>query len=102
MDDNMKFFFDEPIMNIACFVSGSGTNYERIYERDKTKNYFVCSNTSYCAGVTKAKANGHSTTVLDSNLHFKRALHSEKISRRGTERDSYDTALCTLMEQEML
>ena len=97
----MKVFFNEPIMNIACFVSGSGTNYERIYERDKNKNYFVCSNTSYCAGVKKARANGHSTTVLDSNLYFIRTLDSEKIPRRGTERDSYDIELCTLMEQEI-
>ncbi len=97
----MKYFFNEPIMNIACFVSGSGTNYERIYERGKDKNYFVCSNTSDCAGVKKARANGHSTTVLDSKLHFIRTLDSGKIPRRGTERESYDKALCTLMEEEI-
>jgi folate-dependent phosphoribosylglycinamide formyltransferase PurN len=101
MDDNMKYFFNEPIINIACFLSGSGTNYERIYERDKNKNYFVCSNTSNCAGVKKARANGHSTTVLDSKLHFIRTPDSGKIPRRGAERESYDIALCTLMEQEI-
>ena len=88
-------------MNIACFISGSGTNYERIYERDRNKKYFICSNTSDCAGVKKARENGHSTTVLDSELHFVRKLDSEKIPRRGAERESYDIALCTLMEQEI-
>ena len=97
----MRFLFNEPIMNIACFVSGSGTNYERIYERDKNKKYFVCSNTSDCAGLKKAIANGHTTTVLDSKLQFIRKLDSGKISRRCAERDSYDIELCTLMEQEI-
>ena len=97
----MKYSFSEPIINIACFVSGSGTNYERIYERDKNKNYFVCGNTSDCDGVKIARANGHSITVLDSKLHFIRTLDSGKIPRRGAERESYDIALCTLMEQEI-
>ena len=97
----MQYFFNEPIVNIACFVSGSGTNYERIYERDKNKKYFVCSNTSYCEGVKKARANGHPTMVLDSKLHFIRTLDTENIPRRGAERESYDVALCTLMEREI-
>ena len=100
-DDNMKYFFNEPIINIACFISGSGTNYERIYEREKNINYFICSNTSDCAGVKKARANGHSITVLDSKFHFIRKLDSGKIPRRGAERESYDIELCTLMEREI-
>jgi phosphoribosylglycinamide formyltransferase-1 len=83
----------------ACGVSGSGTNYDRIYERDPVKQHIIFSNAPACSGVTKAKARGVPVAILDSAKYFKEMWTIEKVPRYGAERNSYDMALMTLMEQ---
>ncbi len=86
-------------MKYACGVSGSGTNYDRIYERDTVKQHIIFSNAPACSGVAKAKGRGVPVAILDSNKFFKEMWAVEKVPRYGVERNSYDMALMTLMEQ---
>jgi phosphoribosylglycinamide formyltransferase-1 len=83
----------------ACGVSGSGTNYDKIYERDPGKQHIIFSNAPSCAGVSKAKSRGVPVALLDSARYFKEMWGLEKVPRYGVERNSYDMALMTLMEQ---
>ena len=85
-------------MTIACFVSGSGTNYERIFERDPDKKYVVCSNVSGCKGVEKAVIHGNPIAVLDSRKYFWDRFESVNVPRKGPERDEFDQKLCEYME----
>ncbi len=86
-------------MKYACGVSGSGTNYERIYERDPSAYHVVFSNAPGCPGTVKAQNNGAPVVSLDSGRYFKQMWGLEKVPRYGVERNSYDMALITLVEQ---
>ncbi len=98
-----KLIFDPasgPI-KYACGVSGSGTNYDRIYERDPKQYHVVFSNAPLCTGVSKARERGAPVALLDSERYFKGMWGVEKVPRYGTERNSYDMALMTLVEQTL-
>ncbi len=86
-------------MTYACGVSGSGTNYERIYERDPDTRHVVFSNAAGCAGVVKARDHGAPVAVLDSERYFREMWGLEKVPRHGVERDSFERAMMTLVEQ---
>jgi phosphoribosylglycinamide formyltransferase 1 len=86
-------------MRYACGVSGSGSNYEKIYEWNPERRHIVFSNTPACAGLAKARNHGAALAVLDSNRYFRDMWGLSKIPRNGLERDSYDMALMTLVEQ---
>ncbi len=86
-------------MRYACGVSGSGTNYEKIYEWDPTKDHIVFSNAPGSAGLLKAHNHGARVAVLDSDRYFREMWGLEKIPRHGVERDSYERAIMTLVEQ---
>jgi phosphoribosylglycinamide formyltransferase 1 len=88
-------------MRYACGVSGSGSNYERIYEWDPRKDHVVFSNVSGCAAMDKARQNGASLALLDSEKYFRHMWELERIPRLGVERDSYDMAIMTLVEQAL-
>lgn len=88
-------------MNYACGVSGSGTNYDRIYEGDPGKHHVVFSNVPGCAGMVKAKSYGAQTVSLDSSRYFREMWGLEKVPRHGVERDGYDRAIMTLVEQNL-
>lgn len=88
-------------MKYACGVSGSGTNYDRIYEGDPSKEHVVFSNVPGCAGVLKARKYGAQTVSLDSAIYFKDMWGLEKVPRHGVERDGYDRAIMTLVEQTL-
>lgn len=95
------FVPSERPLRYACGVSGSGTNYDRIYEGDPEKPHIVFSNVPDCSGVIKAKKRNVKVVRLDSNIFFKGMWGVEKIPRYGVERDSYDRAIMTLVEQEL-
>ena len=57
-------------MRYACGVSGSGTNYDKIYEGDPQKQHVVFSNVPGCAGLTKARNYGAQAVSLDSARYF--------------------------------
>jgi phosphoribosylglycinamide formyltransferase 1 len=86
-------------MRYACGVSGSGTNYERIFERDPAKYHILFSNAPGCAGMAKARNHGAPVVALDSERYFRDMWGLEKVPRYGVERNTYDMALMTLVEQ---
>ena len=86
-------------MRYACGVSGSGTNYERIFERGPGKYHVVFSNAPGCAGMAKARKHGAPVVALDSGRYFREMWGLEKVPRYGIERNTYDMALMTLVEQ---
>ena len=86
-------------LRYACGVSGSGSNYDKIYERNREAEHLVFSNAPHCAGVSKARNYGASLALLDSTRYFGEMWGLEKAPRNGVERDSYDMALMTLVEQ---
>jgi phosphoribosylglycinamide formyltransferase-1 len=88
-------------LRYACGVSGSGTNYERIYEQGPDKHHVVFSDVPDCTGITKARNHGAPVVVLDSARYFREMWGLEKIPRHGVERDSYDIAIMTLVEQTL-
>jgi phosphoribosylglycinamide formyltransferase 1 len=88
-------------MRYACGVSGSGTNYDRIYEGDPCKVHVVFSNVPGCQGLIKARNYGALYTSLDSARYFNDMWKLEKIPRHGVARDSYDMAIMTLVEQSL-
>jgi folate-dependent phosphoribosylglycinamide formyltransferase PurN len=88
-------------MRYACGVSGSGTNYDRIYEGDPRKEHVVFSNVPGCRGLVKARDYGAQATSLDSARYFNDMWKLDKIPRHGVARDSYDMAIMTLVEQSL-
>lgn len=88
-------------MVYACGVSGSGTNYEKIYERDPGKRHIVFSNVPDCAGIDKARKNNVPVVSLDSSKYFREMWGVERVPRYGIERNSYDRAMMTLVEQTL-
>jgi len=92
--------WDRPLI-YACGVSGSGTNYDKIYEGDPKKPHIVFSNVLNCSGINKARARNVPVVILDSKIYFKKMWGIEKVPRYGVERNSYDMALMTLVEQNL-
>ena len=88
-------------MRYACGVSGSGTNYEKIYERNPDIYHVVFSNVPGCAGITKARNHGALVVSLDSGKYFREIWGLEKVPRYGVERNAYDMAIMTLVEQTL-
>ena len=98
-----RLVFDPSLstMRYACGVSGSGTNYDRIFEGDPRKQHVVFSNVPGCSGVIKARNYGAQAVSLDSAIYFREMWGLEKVPRHGVERDSYDMAIMTLVEQTL-
>ncbi|NLW35104.1 MAG: hypothetical protein GXY80_06425 [Syntrophorhabdus aromaticivorans] len=88
-------------MRYACGVSGSGSNYEKIYERAPETPHVVFSNASECPGVVKARNNRVPVVSLDSTRYFREMWGLDNIPRHGVERNSYDMAIMTLVEQTL-
>lgn len=99
----LKLVFDPSrgALRYACGVSGSGTNYDRIYEANPEGEHVVFSNVPDCAGLVKARNNGVQVVSLDSARYFRDMWKLEKIPRHGVERNSYDMAIMTLVEQSL-
>lgn len=88
-------------MKYACGVSGSGTNYERIFERNPGAYHIVFSNAPGCGGTLKAMNHGVPVVSLDSARYFREMWGLKKVPRYGVERNSYDMAVMTLVEQTL-
>lgn len=86
-------------MNYACGVSGSGTNYEKIHEWNPERHHLVFSNSPACSGLVKARNSGAMVVSLDSAKYFREMWGLGNIPRNGFERDSFDMAIMTLVEQ---
>jgi len=79
-------------MTIVCFVSGSGTNYQRIVERDPNHEYVVFTNRPGCEGVLKAKANEHIVIELSHVPYLRgaREKYGRVVPRNCLEREKYE------------
>ena len=91
-------------MTIVCFVSGSGTNYQRIVKRDPNHDYIVFTNRPDCEGITKARANGHIAIEL-SHVPYLREARSKYgaagIPRNCPEREKYEQDVWRLIEDRI-
>jgi len=91
-------------MTIACFVSGSGTNYRQIVARDPTHNYIVFTNRPGCGAVALAKSNKHQVVELSHIPYLKDARKRYgpgNVPRNCPERVEYERALCSLLESRI-
>jgi phosphoribosylglycinamide formyltransferase-1 len=88
-------------LRYACAVSGSGSNYEKIYERNPALGHIVFSNAPECTGLRKARERGVPAVSLDSKRYFGDMWGLRKVPRNGVERDSFHMALMTLVEQTL-
>jgi folate-dependent phosphoribosylglycinamide formyltransferase PurN len=91
-------------MTIVCFISGTGTNYQRIVERDPLHNYVVFTNRPGCEGVKKAKDVKHVVIEL-SHIPYLRAAKercgSESIPRNCPEREKFEQDVWRLIESNI-
>lgn len=88
-------------MTIVCFVSGSGTNYERIVQRDPDHSYVVFTNRPDCEGVNKARANNHIAIELSHLPYLKAARDrygSMSVPRNCPERVRFEQDVWRLIE----
>jgi phosphoribosylglycinamide formyltransferase-1 len=91
-------------MTIACFVSGSGTNYREIVARNVNHNYIVFTNRPGCGGVAIASSNKHEVVELSHIPYLKDARNrygSGNVPRNCPERVEYERALCALIENRI-
>ena len=90
-------------MTIVCFVSGSGTNYQKIVERDPNHDYVVFTNRPHCQGIRKARASNHIAIEL-SHLPYLRAAREKygptNIPRNCPERVKYERDVWRLIEDK--
>ena len=89
-------------MIIVCFVSGSGTNYQKIVEWDRNHDYVVFTNRADCEGVRKARANGHVTLELSHVPYLqdaRRKYGPGRIPRNCAERVQYEQDLWGRIEE---
>lgn len=91
-------------MVIVCFVSGSGTNYQKIVERDPNHDYVVFTNRPGCEGVEKARANKHVVVELSHVPYLKGARDKygpAGIPRNCPERETYERDVWSLIEDKV-
>jgi len=91
-------------MTIACFVSGSGTNYREIVAKNASHDYIVFTNRSGCGGVAIARSNKHEVVELSHIPYLRDArkrYSSGNIPRNCPERVEYEQALCALIENRI-
>jgi folate-dependent phosphoribosylglycinamide formyltransferase PurN len=91
-------------MTIVCFISGSGTNYQKIVQRDPNHDYVVFTNRPGCEGVEKANANNHVTIELSHIPYLKPArikYGAMNTPRNCPERVKYEQDVCRLIEDKI-
>lgn len=89
-------------MTIVCFISGSGTNYQRIVERDPGHDYLVFTNRPGCEGSLKARRNGHQVIELSHLPYFKgaKAKYGGATPRNCPEREEFEKDAWRLIESK--
>ena len=88
-------------MTIVCFVSGSGTNYREIVNRDRDHRYIVFTNRPGCGGVEIARENEHEVIELSHVPYLRDATKrygSGNVPRNCEERVAYEQQICRLIE----
>ncbi len=88
-------------MTIACFISGSGTNYRAIVSGNPEHNYIVFTNRPDCGGTAIARENGHEVVELSHIPYLRQArkrFGPGKVPRNCPERVEYEREVCRLIE----
>lgn len=91
-------------MTIACFISGSGTNYREIVRNNPDHNYIVFTNRSGCGGTEIAAKNNHKVLELSHIPYLREARKKHgpgKVPRNAPERIQYEKDVCRLIEDEI-
>ena len=91
-------------MNIVCWISGSGTNYREIVNRDPDHNYLVFTNRPGCKGLEIARQNQHEIIELSHIPYLKEARKrygAEKAPRNSEERTQFEQEACRLIEERL-
>lgn len=87
---------------IAFFISGSGTNYQRIVEANPHNKYVVFTNRPGCEGAQKAALAGHTVITL-SHLDYLKGTKEKyglgKVPRNCPERIEYEKQVAGQLEQ---
>jgi phosphoribosylglycinamide formyltransferase-1 len=89
-------------MSIVCFISGSGTNYREIVNRNPDHDYVVFTNRPGCGGVALARANKHSVIELNHIPYLKEAKKKHgpgMLPRNCEERILYEKEVFRLIEK---
>lgn len=91
-------------MKIVCFVSGSGTNYAHIVERDPGHDYFVFTNRPGSPGAEIARKNGHPVIELSHEPYLNGAREKYGVGavpRNCVERTQYEREISRLIEDRV-
>jgi len=91
-------------MAIACFISGSGTNYRQIVARDPNHNYIVFTNRPGCAGMNIARQNKHPIIELSHEPFLREARQKfgpANIPRNCEARVDFEREVCRLIEEQI-
>jgi folate-dependent phosphoribosylglycinamide formyltransferase PurN len=92
------------IMDIVCFISGSGTNYREIVIRNPKQHYLVFTNRPGCGGETIARQNRHEIIELSHVPYLKEArikYGPGKIPRNCPERIAFEQEAVRLIENKL-
>ncbi len=91
-------------LKIACFVSGSGTNYHQIALKNPDHDYVVFTNRPGCRGVEIARQNRHEVIEF-SHVPYLRDVRRQfgpgKVPRNCPEREAYDREVSRLIEERL-
>jgi phosphoribosylglycinamide formyltransferase-1 len=91
-------------MTIVCFVSGSGTNYREIVNRDPNQHYLVFTNRPGCGGALIAKENHHEVVELSHIPYLKdvrKKYGAGGVPRNCDERIAYEREISRLIESKL-
>jgi folate-dependent phosphoribosylglycinamide formyltransferase PurN len=91
-------------MNIVCFVSGSGTNYREIVNRNPQHNYLVFTNRPGCGGTEIARQFGHQVIELSHVSYLselRKTLGAGNVPRNCPEREAFEKEAVILIEEQL-
>jgi folate-dependent phosphoribosylglycinamide formyltransferase PurN len=91
-------------MTIACFVSGSGTNYREIVSRNPDHHYLVFTNRPDCEGTSIARYNRHEVIELSHVPYLKEARKrygAGNVPRNCPERMAFEQEVVRLIEKKL-
>ncbi|MBN1368220.1 MAG: hypothetical protein JW967_09890, partial [Dehalococcoidales bacterium] len=91
-------------MDIVCFISGSGTNYREIVNRNPNQHYLVFTNRPGCSGTAIAQTFGHDVIELSHVPYLKdvrQKYGAGKVPRNCDERVAFEQQVSRLIEAKL-
>ncbi len=93
-----------PRITIACFISGSGTNYREIVALNPNHHYLVFTNRPGCSGLTIARINHHEIIEFSQVPYLQEAKNKYApgaVPRNCPERVHYDQEVSRQIENKL-